>query len=224
MATPNSAGFNESEQMKQIAVETLREYGVGSCGPMGFYGTIGNLSTSAFRSPIDVHIKFEEELAAFLGAESAIIYSQAFAAISSTIPSFAKRGDIIVADRGVSFAIHKGLQISRSTIRWYAHGDMKDLERVLQAVERDNKRKGRKLTRKFIVAEGIFENDGMMLDLPRVVRGDPQRYTADAQIDLKKRYKYRLMLDESQSFGMVGEHGRGLTEYYNIPVRDPSCS
>jgi serine palmitoyltransferase len=86
------------------------------------------------------------------------------------IPAFAKRGDIIVADRGVNFAIHKGLQISRSTIRWYAHGDMKDLERVLQNVEREQKRKGGKLTKKFIVAEGVFENDGMMLELPKVVR------------------------------------------------------
>ncbi len=114
-------------------------------------------------------MQFEAELAAFLGTEAAIIYSQAFATVSSVIPAFAKRGDIIVADRGVNFAIHKGLQISRSQIKWYAHGDMKDLERVLQAAERENKRKGGKLTRKFIVAEGVFENDGMMLDLPKVV-------------------------------------------------------
>ena len=46
---------------------------------------------------------------------------------------------------------------------------MNDLERVLQQVERDRKRKGGKLTKKFIVTEGIFENDGMMLDLPKVV-------------------------------------------------------
>lgn len=52
---------------------------------------------------------------------------------------------------------------------------MKDLERVLQAVERDNKRKGRKLTRRFMVAEGVFENDGMMLDLPKVVRNLPEQ-------------------------------------------------
>jgi serine palmitoyltransferase len=118
----------------------------------------------------DVHHRLEAELATFLGTESAILYAQAFAAVSSVIPAFAKRGDIIVADRGVNFAINKGLQISRSQIKWYAHGDMKDLERVLQTVERERKRKGGKLTRKFIVAEGIFENDGMMLDLPKVVR------------------------------------------------------
>lgn len=114
-------------------------------------------------------MKFESDVASWLGTEAAIVYSQSFSAISSVIPAFAKRGDIIVADRGVNFAIHKGLQISRSTIRWFAHGDMQDLERVLQGVDREMKRKKGKLTKRFIVAEGIYENDGMMLDLPKVV-------------------------------------------------------
>lgn len=114
-------------------------------------------------------MKLETDIAQFLGIEAAIVYSQAFAAVSSVIPAFAKRGDIIVADRGVNFAIHKGLEISRSNVRWFAHGDMQDLERVLQGVDREMKRKKAKLTRRFILAEGIFENDGMMLDLPKVV-------------------------------------------------------
>ncbi|WWC98666.1 hypothetical protein V866_005559 [Kwoniella sp. B9012] len=195
LATPNWHGFIENDKMKQVAIETLGQYGVGTCGPSGFYGTI------------DVHVKAEADIASFIGTEASIIYSQAFALVSSAIPAFAKRGDIIVADRGVNFGIHKGLQISRSNIKWYAHGDMKDLERVLQSVERERKRKGGKLTKKFIVAEGIFENDGMLLDLPKV-------------IELKKKYKYRLILDECQSFGMMGAHGRGITEHFGIPATE----
>ena len=37
-------------------------------------------------------------------------------------------------------------------------------------------------------------------------------------MELKHKYKYRLMLDESQSFGMIGAHGKGVTEYFGIPV------
>lgn len=48
---------------------------------------------------------------------------------------------------------------------------MKDLERVLQNIEKERKRKGGKLTKRFIVSEGVFENDGMMVDLPKVVSG-----------------------------------------------------
>lgn len=39
-----------------------------------------------------------------------------------------------------------------------------------------------------------------------------------SQVELKKKYKYRLILDESISFGSVGRTGRGLTELYNVPV------
>jgi serine palmitoyltransferase len=37
-------------------------------------------------------------------------------------------------------------------------------------------------------------------------------------MELKEKYKYRLILDETQSFAMVGQHGKGVTEYFGIPV------
>lgn len=195
LANMNWAGFLDNERIKKVAIETLRDYGVGTCGPPGFYGTM------------DVHTQLEEDLATFLGAEAAIIYSQSFSTISSVIPAFAKRGDVIVADRGVNFAIQKGLQISRGAIKWFEHNDMADLEKVLKSVEREQRRKGGPLKRRFIVTEGVFENDGQMTDLATVV-------------ELKKKYKFRLVLDESYSFGMVGAHGRGVTEVFDVPALD----
>lgn len=111
----------------------------------------------------------ERDIAEFLGTESCIIYSQGFSTVASVIPAFCKRGDLIVADRGVNFAIHKGIDISRSNVRWFDHNDLKSLETVLESIEKERKKKGGKLTRRFIVTEGIFENDGQMLDLPKLV-------------------------------------------------------
>src|ERR1700722_3313073 len=111
----------------------------------------------------------EQDISDFLGTEAAIIFSQGFATISSVIPAFCKRGDIIVADRGVNFAIQKGIQISRSTVRWFDHNDLKSLEEVLDSVEKDRRKRRGPLTRRFIVTEGIFEQDGAMVDLPKLV-------------------------------------------------------
>jgi len=61
------------------------------------------------------------------------------------------------------------------------------------------------LTRRFIITEGIFEKDGAMVDLPKL-------------IDIKNKHKFRLILDETFSFGTVGRTGRGLTELYNVPA------
>lgn len=134
-----------------------------------------------------------------------IIYAQSFSTISSVIPSFCKRGDIIVADKAVNFPVRKGIQISRSTVRWYEHNDMNDLEKVLQRVIKEQA--GKPLTRRFIITEGLFENMGDIVDLPKI-------------IELKLKYKFRLILDESWSYGVLGRTGRGVTEAQNVDATE----
>ena len=112
-------------------------------------------------------MKTEADIAAHLGTQACIVYAQAFSTISSVIPAFSKRGDIIVADKAINYAIRKGLQISRSTVRWYEHNDLEDMQRVLEKVVKEQAKKP--LTRRFIVTEGLFESVGDMIDLPKIV-------------------------------------------------------
>ncbi|ORY60731.1 aminotransferase class I and II [Pseudomassariella vexata] len=189
LASYNFYNFNANEQIKEKAIQTLRTYGVGPCGPPQFYGTQ------------DVHMKTEADIAAYLGTQGCIVYAQAFSTISSVIPAFCKRGDIIIADKMVNYSIRKGLEISRSNIKWFNHNDMEDLERVMQKVVKEQAKK--KLTRRFIVTEGLFEMVGDSVDLPKLV-------------ELKEKYKFRIVLDETWSFGVLGRTGRGLTEAQNV--------
>lgn len=190
LASYNFYNFNGNEQLKEKAIQTLRTYGVGPCGPPQFYGTQ------------DIHVKAEADIAAYLGTEGCIVYAQAFSTVSSVIPAFCKRGDVIIADKGVNYAIRKGLQVSRSNIKWYNHGDMADLEKVMATVVKEQA-KAKKLTRRFIVTEGLFELTGDTTNLPKLV-------------ELKERYKFRIILDETWSFGILGRTGRGLTEAQNV--------
>ncbi|KAI0394466.1 aminotransferase class I and II [Xylariaceae sp. FL0594] len=190
LASYNFYNFNSSESIKEKAIQTLRTYGVGPCGPPQFYGTQ------------DVHMQTEADIASFLGTQSAIVYAHAFSTITSVIPCFCKRGDVIVADRMVNYSIRKGLEASRSTIRWYKHNDMADLEHVMKKVA-EEQAKRKILTRRFIVTEGLFEMVGDCSDLPKL-------------IELKEKYKFRLALDETNSFGVLGRNGRGLTEAQNV--------
>ena len=214
LASANYYNFNTNETLKEKAIQTLRNYGVGPCGPRGFYGTQ------------DVHMKTEADVAAFLGTPACIMYSQAFSTISSVIPAFSKRGDIIVADKGVSFAVRKGIQISRSTVRWYEHNDMEDLERVLAKITKEQARKP--LTRRFIITEGMFETEGDIVNLPKIVCPVPLPFCSPLwmhavlieQTELKLRYKFRLILDETWSFGVLGRTGRGVTEHQNVDAAE----
>lgn len=107
----------------------------------------------------------------------------------------------------MNFAIQKGLDASRSKIAYFKHNDIADLERILKeqnAIDRRNTKKAAK-TRRFIIVEGIYMNTGEMCPLDKI-------------IELRKRYKLRLILDESISFGVLGKNGRGLTEHLDINV------
>lgn len=193
LASHNYLGLVEDDKIQQDAIKSLRKYGVGSCGPRGFYGTV------------DVHLDLEERLAKFMEVEEAVVYSYAFSTIASAIPAYSKRGDIIFVDEYVNFAIQKGLDASRSRIVFYKHNDMADLERLLeeQAVQDRRNPKRAAKTRRFLVAEAIYMNTGEICPLPQLV-------------ELRKRYKLRMFLDESVSFGVLGKGGRGLIEHFNV--------
>ena len=100
----------------------------------------------------DVHMDLERDIADFLSNEASILYSQGSSTIPCVISAFAKRGDIVV-DCGISFAIQKGLQISRSTIRWFEHNDPRSLEDVLLGDKRERRKRPGPLTRRLIVTE-----------------------------------------------------------------------
>lgn len=196
-ATHNYLGLVEHEKLEEAALQCLRKYGVGSCGPRGFYGTV------------DIHLELEARLAKFMRQQEAVLYSYGFSTISSAIPAYAKHGDVIFCDDGVNFAIQKGLVASRSQIFFFKHNCIEDLERLLkQQEERDkvNPKKA-KVTRRFLVVEGIYMNYGDICPLPRM-------------IELKNKYKVRLFIDEACSFGVLGDTGRGITEHFNIPIEE----
>ncbi|XP_060228834.1 serine palmitoyltransferase 1 isoform X1 [Meriones unguiculatus] len=193
----NFLGLLVNPRVKAAALASLKKYGVGTCGPRGFYGTF------------DVHLDLEERLAKFMKTEEAIIYSYGFSTIASAIPAYAKRGDIVFVDSAACFAIQKGLQASRSDIKLFKHNDTADLERLLREQEIEDQKNPRKarVTRRFIVVEGLYMNTGTICPLPELVK-------------LKYKYKARIFLEESLSFGVLGEHGRGVTEHYGISIDD----
>lgn len=81
------------------------------------------------------------------------------------------------------------------------------MERLLKeqdAIDRKNLKKATKL-RRFIIVEGIYANTGEMCPLREIV-------------ELRRRYKLRLILDESISFGSLGKNGRGILEHLNVKV------
>ncbi|XP_054268672.1 serine palmitoyltransferase 1-like [Macrosteles quadrilineatus] len=196
-ATHDYLGFMGNEEFENETKECISVYGVGACGPRGFYGTSIH------------HLELEQQLAQFLGTEDSIMISYGFSTIASTIPAYAKKNDIVFVDEKCNYAIQQGLRASKSEIKYFKHNDMQDLERILEEtknIDLLNLRKARK-SRRHMVVEGIYFNTGEICDLPNVIK-------------LCKKYKLRIFMDESISFGVLGKTGRGITEYFGIPLND----
>eukprot|EP01061_Rhynchopus_euleeides_P045181 TRINITY_DN8026_c0_g1_i2.p2 TRINITY_DN8026_c0_g1~~TRINITY_DN8026_c0_g1_i2.p2 ORF type:complete len:456 (+),score=178.92 TRINITY_DN8026_c0_g1_i2:85-1452(+) len=182
------------ERVVEDSLAAVDHYGVGSCGPRGFYGTV------------QPHLVLEEKLKDVFDTPAAIIYSFQYSTTASIIPAFSQRKDVLIVDKGVNMAIATGVELSRSTLVWYEHNDMDDLEQKLAEVAQ-KQAKSKKLTRRWIVTEGVFRNFGDMAPLDRIV-------------ELKQKYKFRLVLDDSFGMGALGATGRGTPEEFGIPTKE----
>lgn len=185
--------FAHYDSLKKAAVETIRYAGVGSCGPAGFYGNE------------DFHNNAEADISKWLGTESSMLYAQDNATAPSVLPCFAKRGDVLVIDQAVNISLQIGARLSRAKIFWFRHNEMEDLERQLKYACSLHKKGA--LPRRFIITQGLFDYTANSPDLKKVV-------------ELKNKYKFRLILDESWSLGVLGQHGRGLPEEQGVPRSD----
>ena len=195
-ATYDYLGMSSNQPaVRQAADEALNVYGCGSCGPRGFYGTI------------DAHLKLEQEFAKFLHVDGAILYSDGASACASTVAAFARRGDLIVADEGIYEPLKTGINLSRAHVQWFQHNDMDDLRNVLTKIQAQDRKMKRPINaqRRFLVVEGLYKHTGTIVPLKELVK-------------LKHEFSYRLILDESNSFGTLGKTGRGVHELFDCKL------
>jgi len=201
-------GLANSNRAVEASVDVVTSYGVGSCGPRGFYGTT------------DKHLLLEKRLANFMHAEAAIAYSYGALTITSVLgPYVTEPTDVIVYDEDVSMAAKIGLNMIKARKYPYPHNDMKALEAIMQSVQKEERTRPRdwskvisfdpKYPRHLLFTEGIFLNSGDVAPLPEIVA-------------LKKRYGFMLCVDETHSLCTLGSTGLGIRQYFAEKTGDMS--
>ncbi|CUI15559.1 serine-palmitoyl-CoA transferase, putative [Bodo saltans] len=192
LATFDYHSLSTAPEIRETAKHLVVTYGVGSCGPRGFYGTV------------KPHLDLESHIAAFLGVDACIIYSFSFATVSTLIPCYSSRGDYIVVDSGVCLPIQEGCHLSRSNVSYARHNDLFHMEELMSTIQRSDDKK-KKISRRFLVTEGVFRNSGDICQLREI-------------LELCNKYKFRLILEDSYGFGVLGATGRGTPEHFQIPT------
>ena len=94
----------------------------------------------------------------------------------------------------------QGAILSGARRRPFAHNDWREADRLLADFRHEYRRV-------LIAIEGVYSMDGDMPDLPKF-------------IEVKKRHKAMLMIDEAHSMGVLGAHGRGIGEFFGVDRGD----
>ena len=150
-----------------------------------------------------IHKQLEKELAEFIGVEDVITFPGGHACNESVIGHLVGKGDLIVHDNLAHNSIVQGAIMSGATRRPFEHNNWQELNQILRETRSQ-------YARVLIAIEGLYSMDGDYPELPKFV-------------EIKKKYKTWLYVDEAHSIGTLGDTGRGLGEVYNVQRGDVDC-
>ncbi len=142
----------------------------------------------------------EREIAEWKGTEAALVLVSGNATNTTFVGNFCNKKDLIVYDILSHDSILQGLRLSQSDTKAFRHNDVASLERILER-SRDQYEKV------LIVIEGAYSMDGDVAPVPDFVC-------------IKKKYGCFLMVDEAHSMGVIGRHGKGVQEYFDLQEDD----
>ncbi len=197
MSSYNYLGFAQSEGPCADATEVaIRKYGISMASPRFDSGTS------------ELTIEVEDLIAKFVGKPAAMVFSMGFVTNASTFSSMVGKGCLIISDELNHSSIRFGARLSGAMVTMFKHNDMRHLERKLrEAISQGQPRTHRPWKKILVAVEGLYSMEGTMCNLPGLV-------------ELKKKYKFHLFVDEAHSVGGVGPRGRGVCDYFGIDTSE----
>lgn len=184
----NYLGLNGSDKLKQAVDKAMEQYGTSASASRIISG----------EKPL--HKELEQEIAQFIGTEDSLVYIGGFGANQCTISHLMSKGDLILHDALIHNSVIQGCIASGAQRRPFPHNDWQALDRMLEQVKHNYRRI-------LVVVEGIYSQDGDILDLPGF-------------IDIKNKHGVWLMVDEAHSIGVAGKTGRGVAEHFSISAKE----
>lgn len=143
-----------------------------------------------------IHEELDNAIAQFKNEEAALTFQSGYMANLGVIQAIVDKGDLIVSDALNHASIIDGVRLSRADREIYKHNDMNDLENIL--IEKRSQ-----YNNVLIITDGVFSMDGDLANLPEIVR-------------LAKKYNCLTYVDDAHGSGVLGRHGRGTVDHFNL--------
>ncbi|MCA0151427.1 glycine C-acetyltransferase [Rossellomorea vietnamensis] len=175
LSSNNYLGLATDERLKKVAIEAVKEYGVGAGAVRTINGTL------------DLHVKLEEKLAKFKGTEAAIAYQSGFNCNMAAISAVMDKNDAILSDELNHASIIDGCRLSKAKIIRFGHSDMEDL----RAKAKEAKESGQ-YNKIMIITDGVFSMDGDVCKLPEIV-------------EIAEEFDIMTYVDDAHGSGVLGK-------------------
>ncbi|WP_442601242.1 glycine C-acetyltransferase [Paenibacillus sp. KN14-4R] len=161
------------------------------------YG-VGSGSVRTITGTLAIHDQLERELALFKGTEAVLAFQSGFTTNSGVLSSILNEGDVVISDELNHASIIDGIRLTKADRRIYAHKDMAQLEAILKESSH--------YTKRVVVTDGVFSMDGDIAPLPAIV-------------ELAEAYDAIVYVDDAHASGVLGKHGKGSTDHFNLHGR-----
>nr|WP_296774691.1 8-amino-7-oxononanoate synthase [Rhodococcus sp. (in: high G+C Gram-positive bacteria)] len=176
LASNDYLGLSRHPAVLDAACAGARRWGAGATGSRLVTGTT------------ELHESLEHDLAAFVGAESALVFSSGYTANLGVVAALAGRGSLVLSDAVSHASLVDACRLSRARVEIYDRTDLADVERALRS---------RPEERALVVTDSVFSADGDLAPLQQLHA-------------LCRTYSAVLVVDEAHGIGVRGIGGRGL--------------
>lgn len=181
----NYLGLVNHPEVRKIDTEAAAKYGMGN--PMGARMMSGNT---------DMHDALEKVLADFTKREDAMLLNFGYQGVMSCIDALVNRHDIIVYDKECHASILDGIRMHVGHTYSFKHNDIKDCEKQLTRATKMAEKTGGGI---LVITEGVYGMDGQQGKLKEIA-------------ELKKKFNFRIFIDDAHGFGYMGATGAGADE------------
>ncbi|WP_431134380.1 aminotransferase class I/II-fold pyridoxal phosphate-dependent enzyme [Psychroserpens mesophilus] len=182
-------GLANHPEVRKVDAEAAAAY--GSAYPMGARMMSGHT---------DLHEQLQNELAEFVSKEAAYLLNFGYQGMVSTIDALVSKDDIIVYDVDAHACIIDGVRLHMGKRFTYKHNDVESLEKNLERATKMAEQTGGGI---LVISEGVFGMRGEQGRLKEIV-------------ELKKKFNFRLFVDDAHGFGTLGKTGAGAGEEQGV--------
>ncbi|MCJ8209382.1 aminotransferase class I/II-fold pyridoxal phosphate-dependent enzyme [Mucilaginibacter sp. RS28] len=181
----NYLGLANHPEVREADAQAAADFGMAY--PMGARMMSGNTK---------YHEALEQGLAEFVGKEDAFLLNYGYQGMVSIIDTLVDRNDVIVYDAESHACIIDGVRLHMGKRFVYQHNDIQSFEKQLERATRLTEQTGGGI---LVITEGVFGMSGAQGKLKEI-------------IELKKKYAFRLLIDDAHGFGTMGPTGAGTHE------------